>query len=392
MGAFKQFNSSDIIISPLEVNKAFTFVSLDVDCLLEGQIISYVNCTFDANIVEVAAPTPTPTVTPTNTPTPTVTPTNTPTNTPTPTLTPTPDASPTPTPTKTTTPTPTNTPTNTPTPTITPTPSSVICSLTIDSINTTNPTNADGNNGAATIEFSGGIGRVNWSINGVNSLDTITGNTLNIGTLDENTSYIVILTDSNGCSATTEFTLGQSSFNFDANYIMVTYQFTDGRDLDTRTGIRVPNVGQTTQPNYLGWSCKSKWPLSGTQYITWGGDNTGTGFESVLINVNEFKNQYPSATEIVVDHRAFWYGSAGTNPVNIEATLWNGGNPVESGYVWTNPGALDTLVVESVGKIITDAPTQSKGSAPGERIATFKYNLTTGEGLLDNNDFTTPGI
>lgn len=376
MGAFKQFNSSDIIISPLEVNKAFTFVSLDVDCLLEGQIISYVNCTFDANIVEVAAPTPTPTVTPTNTPT----------NTPTPTLTPTPDASPTPTPTNTPTSTPTNTPTNTPTLTPTPTPSPVICNLTVDSTNTTDPTNEAGNNGTATIKFSGGVGVVTFTLNGVSNTVRLIGDTLNLSSLSENTSYVVVLTDSNGCTATTEFTLGQTTFNFDANYIMVTYQFTDGRDLDTRTGIRVPNVGQTTATNYLGYGGRTIWPTSGTPYLTWGGDNTGTGFESVLIDVNEFKKSNPSATEITVDLRAHWFGTTGTNNVNVEATLWRGGNPVKSGFIWANPSALETLAVESVAKQVTN-----RYNNP-ERVATFKYNLTTGAGLLDNNDFTTPGI
>lgn len=371
MGAFKQFNSSDIIISPLEVNKAFTFVSLDVDCLLEGQAISYVDCTFKANIVEVAAPTPTPTVTPTNTPTPTITPTPTPT----------PEASPTPTPTNTPTVTPTLTPTATNSPTPTP---SVSCNLTIDSVATKDPINIVGNNGRATIVFSGGSGTVTYTLNGVDQ-GTATS-PLTIDGLSGNTTYIVVLTDSNGCRVTSEFTLGQTTFNFDANYIMVTYQFTDGVDLDTRSGIRVPNVGQTIAGNYLGFGGKGQWPTSGTPYLTWGGDNLGTGFESVLINVNAFKTANPSATEITVDLRAHWYSTVGTNPVNVEATLWRGGNPVKSGFIWTNSTALETLVVESVGKQVTN-----RYNNP-ERIATFNYNFSTGEGLLDNNDTTTPGI
>ena len=301
--------------------------------------------------VEVAAPTPTPTVTPTSAPTPTPTSTQTPT------------------------------PTNTPIPTLTP---SVSCGLTVNSTNTTDPTNEAGNNGTATITFSGGAGTVTYTLNG--SPQGTATSPLNITGLSENQSYVVVLTDSNGCRATSEFTLGQTTFNYAADYIMVTYQFTDGRDLDTRTGIRVPNVGQTTSTNYLGYGGRSYWPLSGTQYLTWGGDNRGTGFESVLLDVNDFKAANPSATEMVVDLRAHWYRTTGTNPVNVEATLWKGGTPVKGTYVWTNPTATETLVVESVGKQITN------GYNNPERIATFKYNLTTGAGLLDNNDTTTPGI
>lgn len=377
MGAFKQFNSSDIIISPLEVNKAFTFVSLDVDCLLEGQAISYVNCTFEANIVEVAAPTPTPTVTPSNTPTPTITPT--PTSTP--------EASPTPTPTNTPTVTPTLTPTATTSPTPTP---SVSCNLTIDSTNTTDPTNEAGNDGTATIEFSNASGNVQYRLNGLLSPTFIIGNTLNLTGLSENTTYTVAIIDENGCSATTTFTLGQTTFNFDASYIMVTYQFTDGRDLDTRSAIRIPDVGQDTARKYVGYGGAYGWPSS-PRYLSWSGDNTGTGYESILLDVNQFKIMNPSATEITIDLRAHWYGAVGTNPVNVEATLWRGGNPVKSGFVWTNSTALETLVVESVGKQVTTRYFTDGGAKP-ERVATFNYNLSTGEGRLDNNDTTTPGV
>lgn len=455
MGAFKQFNSSDIIISPLEVNKAFTFVSLDIDCILEGQVEPYIDCTFEANIVEVAAPTqtptptptntPTPTVSPTNTPTPTVTPTNTPTNTPTPTVTLTPEASQTPTPTNTPTntptstpdstptATPTNTPTQTPTqtPTNTPTPTptpSVSCNLTVDSTNTTDPTNEAGNNGTATITFSGGAGTVTYTLNGAPQ-GTATS-PLNITGLSENQSYVVVLTDSNGCEARSEFTLGQTSFTYAADYIMVTYEFekddnNNGDDLDTRTAIRVPDVGQNDGSLYLGYggggsigyaqngdvlwnvtaegqaatSYVSYWPNSTNPYLIWGGDNQGTGFESVLIDINEFKAAYPSATEMTIDHRAWWWGDESTKPVNVKATLWKGGTPVKvstSGtgkYYWNNPASTETLVVDSVGRVITVQGTEATiGNTKSERIATFKYNLTTGAGLLDNNDTTTPGI
>ncbi len=418
MGAFKQFNSSDIIISPLEVNKAFTFFSLDVDCLLEGQAVLYVDCTFEANIVEVPAPTPTPTPTPTLTPTPTPTISPTPTNTPTPTPTAAPTFTPTPTPTSTPTltPTPTSTPTPTPTSTPTPTPTEtpIPCNLTVDSTNTTDPTNETGNNGTATIIFSGGAGTVTYTLNGVNK-GTATS-PINLTGLSENTSYVVVLTDSNGCRATSEFTLGQTSFNYAADYVMITYQFTDGEDLDTRSAVRVPNVGQTTAPNYLGFggtggergtgaalwnttaggtqaaSYVTYWPNETNPYLIFGGDNTGLGFESILIDIDEFKAAYPDETEMVVDLRAHWFRTTGTNDVNVEATLWKGGTPVKistSGtdrYYWNNPTATEALVVESVGKQVT------KRYNDPERVATFKYNLTTGAGVLDNNDTTTPGI
>ena len=179
---------------------------------------------------------------------------------------------------------------------------------------------------------------------------------------------------------------------------MLTYLFTNGQDLDTRTRIAIPDIGQDTQKEYLGWGVLSKYPtgVTETAILTWGGDNTATGYESVLIDVNEFKLQYPSAAEMVADLRAQWYGTVGTNPVTIGATLWNGGLPVKNGCVsgvarcWTNPTAVETLVVPSAGKVITLFSTSA--ISPGERVATLTYNLITGSGLINNDDTTTPAV
>lgn len=280
--------------------------------------------------------------------------------------------------------------TPTPTSTPTPTPTNTPCDLNISSTITTNPTNQEGTNGTAMITFTTSNGPSTYTLNGVSqgsctSPFTITG-------LSSNVEYTVIITDSNSCTHQTVFTLGQTSFTFDADYIMVTYEFVDGSDLDTRTRIASPNVGQDTQNEYLGWSVQPQWPTSGTPYLTWGGDNTGTGFESVLVNLNVFSDSYPSTTEILMDMRGFWYGSVGVQLVNVAATLWKGGTPIQSGYIWTNSTATNTYNIDSVGKVVTSVGAPVKATSSGERIATFTYNLVTGDGILDNNDIETPTV
>ena len=72
-----------------------------------------------------------------------------------------------------------------------------------------------------------------------------------------------------------------SGFTFDADYIIVSYAFTDGADLDTRTRISSPNIGQNSAQTYLGWCRSELFPDNeGTPILTWSGDNTGQGFES----------------------------------------------------------------------------------------------------------------
>ena len=257
------------------------------------------------------------------------------------------------------------------------------CDLTIVSTETVDV--SGGTLGSATITFTSSNGQTSYTLNGVSkgscsSPFVVTG-------LSANTEYTVIVSDSSECFDEVTFTLGVSTFTFDADYMMLTYEFTDGDDLDTRTRIVSPFVGQDTTVEYIGWSYKSQWPMSGTPYLTWGGDNTGTGFESVLVNLNVFKSAYPSSTELVMDLRGFWFGTVGNNNVNVAATLWKGGTPTKSGFVWVNSTATGTYNIDSVGKKIT-----STSSTSGQRIATLTYNLTTGSGLLNNNDTTTPTV
>jgi len=189
-----------------------------------------------------------------------------------------------------------------------------------------------------------------------------------------------------------------TEFVFDADYMLLTYQFTDGMDLDTRTRIVTPNVGQDQQSKYVGWGVSNVWPNTGTPIVDWGGDNTGTGFESVLINVAQLKASYPGATSLVVDLRAFWYATVGVQPVNVAATLWKGGTPIEQGaggspaYSFTNPTATAVLNISSVGKQITSDGLPNKAASSGERVATLTYNLTTNTGSFNSNDTTTPSV
>ena len=184
------------------------------------------------------------------------------------------------------------------------------------------------------------------------------------------------------CNGGTPITNGGTPITppFVPQYLMITYQFTDGSDLDTRTGIITPNVGQDTQPEYLGWGVKSQWP-STSPYLLWGGDNKGTGFESVLLYIDNFAALYPSDPNITIDLSCFWYETVGSNPVNVNVTLWKGGTPVQSGFVWTNPTAINTYNVVSDSKLIT-LHTQSEITS-GQRIAYLSYNIPTGTGNLN---------
>ena len=155
-----------------------------------------------------------------------------------------------------------------------------------------------------------------------------------------------------------------------ADYFVITYTFNDGNDLDTRTYTTSPDVGGP-----IGWDRGGT--IGTPAYVTWGSDNTGTGVESVLIDIPQLLVSHPNETEITLDLRAFWYGSIGTEPVVVNVTSYKGGAMVKSGFSWVNPTATNVYnnFTSSSRQITTY--TQSSGE-PGERIALMTINFVQG--------------
>lgn len=178
-------------------------------------------------------------------------------------------------------------------------------------------------------------------------------------------------------------TQSPGGFNFDADYIVVTYAFTDGTDLDTRTRISNPNIGQDTLPNYIGWCRLGQYPDDGINnpILTWSGDNTGQGYESVLINLIEFKSQYPSfsTSTITIEMNAIWYGSTGSNPVVMDVMMYKGGTMslVAGEYLFTNNGYTGIFGVASTG---TNVTLESQTCEDQQLVATLQYNLSSYQG------------
>lgn len=171
--------------------------------------------------------------------------------------------------------------------------------------------------------------------------------------------------------------INNTSFSFLADYIVIEYKFLTGRDLDTRTRIALPAIG-----DYSGWGFDDSVP----DLLEWGGDNTGIGTETVLLKVANFRSQYPSVEDIIIDCRAQWYNQSSTDPVGLKISMYIGGTMVKDEFDWINPTATSTQTLDvnlTVISVLSQEPADI-----GQRIATFKYNLSTGEGYLDPTDTT----
>jgi hypothetical protein len=297
-----------------------------------------------------------------------------------------------------------------------------VCNITFN-VSSTSPTNQGGTNGTATISnITGGSGTYTYSWNTSPVQTTITATGLTAGQ-----TYVATVTDTvTGCVKTENITVGETNFTFDADYMVITYQFTNGLDLDTRT--RVVSIDGTTysdqngQGKYIGYGQYARTPQS-AGYINsgnvcdmvvkplamWGNDNMGTGYESVLV---DFTQLGTGQNEVVIDCRALWWNTLGTNPVNLSFTLYKGGCMVKQGntgspaYSYTNPTATSTLTGASASKVITayksganatgssdlESPNVSANISRGQRLAVITYNRTTNVGNIDINDTTTPVV
>ena len=200
---------------------------------------------------------------------------------------------------------------------------------------------------------------------------------------------------------------GVTEFTFDADYAVLTYKFSDATDLDTRSRIVEPNINMN---NYLGFGAGACFPADAswsktniptTAVIDWSGDNIGTGYESILVDIQKLKALKPDMINFVVDLRAAWFDAGkpmGVLPVEVKAIFYKGGTMLKSqpvtnplSYEYTNPTATNSLQVTSDSKVI-NTRYQADGGVRLQRLAVFKYNVVTKVGSFDINDTTTPAL
>ena len=141
--------------------------------------------------------------------------------------------------------------------------------------------------------------------------------------------------------------------------------------------------------------------IPSTAVIDWSGDNTGIGYESILIDIQKLKTLQPTMVNLVVDLRAAWYRAnepMGVLPVEVKAIFYKGGTMLKSqpvtsplSFEYTNPTATNSLQVTSDSKVI-NTRYQSDGGVRLQRLAVFKYNVVTKVGSFDINDTTTQAL
>lgn len=128
------------------------------------------------------------------------------------------------------------------------------------------------------------------------------------------------------------------AYFYDFSSIQLRFIWTDsnGRDFDTGTNItNAPSIPS----EIVGWS----WGLSENRtqpFLYWGGDNTQSGAECVMIDIKSiqdvYNNQYNGESgltmpeQLIVQLRGNWFGSKGDGIVTVECTAYKGGTIVKA--------------------------------------------------------------
>jgi hypothetical protein len=174
--------------------------------------------------------------------------------------------------------------------------------------------------------------------------------------------------------ATTKFTIIKSIDYTGIDYVVFNYKWTDGRDLDTATGI-YPAIGSTSDKSYVRY-----WNTTYLDLLSLQDDNTSDGgIESVVLNINNLDAAYPDATDIEIDCRATWYAAIGINPVELTITGYKGGSIVNDNGVWTNSTASYSLVLnpDFAPVQITSDNFSHTQNYMGQGIARIYYSIVT---------------
>lgn len=146
-----------------------------------------------------------------------------------------------------------------------------------------------------------------------------------------------------------------------------------GRDLDTRTYLNTPD----RLYGVVGWA-KSQ---NDGSILSWGGDNTQSGVECVLISTDGMKLTYPDQQEFEIFANAFWYSQILTGDISIQFESYKGGTMTKNGYDWVNTGGQlkqSVTIAANVQNVIGQARDM------GIRAATLKFNVVTKTGTLNS--------
>lgn len=156
---------------------------------------------------------------------------------------------------------------------------------------------------------------------------------------------------------------------FDFAVIRYIWDSNGGEDLDTRTRVITP-----ARNTDVGWGRAS----TDGEYLHWNGDNTGSGVESVLLNLNALTNDYADQV-FQIALRSYWFRTKVSGDFKIQFESYKGGTMQPSGFDFINTGGE---LVQSI-TLSTNVQMQNNSNVDGEDVGVLTYNRVAKVGRLN---------
>lgn len=158
------------------------------------------------------------------------------------------------------------------------------------------------------------------------------------------------------------------------DYLILTYSWSNeaGNDLDTRTQIVEPLRIAT-----VGWNKLT----NDEDYLTFSGDNTGSGVETVLVNVTNLVKLNAVDNTIKIELRAFWFGNIGTKIVTLKCAAYKGGTISKTGYTFMNTGGE---LLNSFQADVSVEVNRAFAEGEGEKLMQLTINTQTKQAILSS--------
>lgn len=155
------------------------------------------------------------------------------------------------------------------------------------------------------------------------------------------------------------------------DFAVIRYIWTEqgGRDLDTRT--RITNPSRNID---VGWSRSQ----SDNEYLVWGGDNTSSGVECILLNIKQMIADFSDQNDFRVDCKSFWYGAVSSGNLKVQFATYKNGYMQKNGYDFIN---IDGQLIQDI-TLDCNSMLQQQGNNDGELMAYLTYNISTLTGML----------
>jgi hypothetical protein len=232
-----------------------------------------------------------------------------------------------------------------------------------------------------------------YSINGgafttaagmVNPGDSVQVEVMSSASNNTTTSTTLTIADKSGTFTVTTAN-GSTPLNpFDYLVVRVLTTNASGTDLDIAagfTGTGTPyDIDYTGNNNWVGYNQTqanhNTVSVSGTPlYVQWGGDNTGSGVEAVLIDFKQLATDYPLLTSLTFLLYAIWYGTRASGDIQVQLETYLGGTMSKSGFDFTNTGgtAVDNI---TIGRNVANVGRTANINAD-QLVGTITYNPTT---------------